>query len=97
MGLSLEQYWEYTPKKLEKFANVYRQKQENRVKEWDMMNHLLGRYIMYAVNQPKSYPDRPYLEQVEAKKEMTDSEMDRMMMHNTILMGGIIKSKQIQQ
>jgi len=94
----LEQYWEYTPKKLEKFASVYRQREEQKAREWDMMNFLLGRYVMYAVNSPKDYPQQPYLSKGEQKQEgMTDEEMDRMMLRTAIRHGGIIKSNKLQQ
>lgn len=59
----------------------------------DTLNHLLGHYIAIAFNQPKKYPRLPFLikETVSTADVMSDDEMERMMMKNTILAGGTIK------
>lgn len=58
----------------------------------DLNNYNLGKYIAFAVNDPKKYPKKPFLADKEAKKEvMTDSEMDKIMRANTITLGGKVK------
>jgi len=45
-----------------------------------MNNYNLGKYIAYAVNDPKKYPKKPFLSELNSlgKKEMTDKEMEDM-------------------
>jgi predicted ribosome quality control (RQC) complex YloA/Tae2 family protein len=66
--LTLTEYWLITPYELELRLKVYQDKSEARVMEQDTLNHLLGRYIAYAVNDPKKYPKYPFL-----KKEKNDT------------------------
>jgi len=91
-GLELERYWETTPKEYYQYLEVYKTIEENRAKEMDFNNFNLGKYVAYAVNDPKKYPKKPFLQEVkEESKVMTDEEMDRVMKRNTIALGGIIK------
>ena len=49
--------------------------------ETDMMNHILGRYVAYAVNNPKKYPKEPLLLASEGKPQeiaLTDDQRIRM-------------------
>lgn len=39
-----------------------KQKRVNDYKELDYLNFLLGKYIAFAVNDPKKYPKTPFLE-----------------------------------
>jgi len=59
----------------------------------DTLNHFLGHYIAFAFNQPKRYPRIPFLtkETPQTDNVMSDDEMERMMMKNTIIAGGRIK------
>ncbi len=59
-----------------------------KLKEWDALNHLLGRYISYAFNQPKKYPGKPFLDGEEKLKDMSDEEMERVMKANNKMLGG---------
>ena len=74
----------------EKYVKVYIEKEENRAREMDMNNFNLGKYIAYAVNDPKKYPKKPFLAKEEANKVMSNEEMDRVMRRNTIILGGKI-------
>lgn len=69
-------------------------KEENRIREWDLMNYNLGKYIGIAVNDPKKYPRQPFLKKNEpVKKVMTSEEMEAIMRRNTIILGGKINKK----
>ena len=59
----------------------------------DLNNFNLGKYIAYAVNEPKKYPKKPFLYEEETKKRdepMTVEEMERVMKMNTLKLGGKI-------
>lgn len=59
----------------------------------DLNNFNLGKYIAYAVNEPKKYPKKPFLYEEETKKRdepMTVEEMERVMKMNTLRLGGNI-------
>ena len=52
----------------------------------DSLNHMLGRYIGYAVNDPKKYPKEPFLEEDKSDgtptynlNEMDSGEIDKAM------------------
>lgn len=79
-----------TPKTYKKYLDVYVKKEENRAREMDYNNFNLGKYIAYAVNDPKKYPREPFLTQRE-EVEMTGEDMERMARRNTIKLNGIIK------
>lgn len=92
IGLELNTYWEETPKQFEKHIEVYKKKEEARAREMDMNNYNLGKYIAYAVNDPKKYPKKPFLEEKrDAGKRMSGEEMEEIMKRNTIILGGNIK------
>lgn len=55
-------YWDETPRVFEKRARVYKEMEEQRRKEIDAYCYNLGIYIGYAVNSPKKYPKKPFLE-----------------------------------
>lgn len=87
--MSLQEYWLITPKQLEKYVEVYKQKEVFRAKEIDAHNFNLGKYIAVAVNDPKKYPKKPFLaEAKEEKKVMTPEEMQRNARVSTIILGG---------
>jgi len=82
-----------TPRVFKKYLKVYVRKEEERAKEMDSNNFNLGKYIAYAVNDPKKYPRRPFLDkrtEVEDKM-MSAEEMERMARLNTVKLGGTIK------
>ena len=73
---------------------MYIRKEENRGRELDYNNFNLGKYMMFAFNQPADYPDKPFTKQLEEEKEdgvMTGEEMERVARRNTIILGGKIK------
>ncbi len=74
IGLTYEQHWDITPTVWNKYAKAYQEK----MKEKDLFNHMLGKYISYAVNDPKKYPKKPFLRDAfgqEKKKAMGNDEM----------------------
>lgn len=87
----MKEYWEMQPIKFEKYINAYVEQKEREAEEIDIANYNLGKYIAYAVNDPKKYPKKPFLHKQKAKKEMTDEEMDKVMRETTIKLGGTIK------
>ena len=89
IGLNLNYFWQLTPKQWEKHITIFKQKEEQRLKEKDMFNYVLGKYIGWAVNDPKHYPKEPFTEK-NTLNPMTDEEMERQARHNTIKMGGVI-------
>lgn len=90
--MSLEYYWTLTPKQFEKYAKVYHDKEKERVEEIDYMNFLLGKYIAYACNDPKKYPNKPFLQDNEEEtRDMSLEELERQARLNTIKMGGVVK------
>jgi hypothetical protein len=56
---------------------------------------LLGKYLIYAFNDPRKYPTKPFLSKViddkPANKVMTPEEMERVAKNNTIKLGGKLK------
>lgn len=54
-----------------------------------MLNWILGKYIGFAFNDPKKYPNKPFLDNsTPIKKEMTDKEMEEMGRRNCLMLGG---------
>ena len=90
LGLDLHYFWRLTPKQFVKHIEAYSKKEKNRVIEIDMLNHLLGKYIAIAFNDPKHYPKQSFLSTESTIAEMTDDEMEKMARRNTIKMGGAI-------
>lgn len=90
MGLNLDYFWSLNPKQWVKYVDVFNKKENERLKEKDMFNYMLGKYIAWAVNDPKHYPEKPFTEKNKELIEMTDEEMERQARHNTIKMGGVI-------
>ena len=90
MGLDLHYYWSLNPKQYAKHVEVFNQKEQQRFKEKDLFNYLLGKYVAYAFNDPKKYPDKPFTEKNTDLKPMTDDEMEKQARRNTIKMGGVI-------
>lgn len=91
MGLDLHYFWTLNPKEYAKYVKVYNLKQQERFKERDLLNYMLGKYIGWAVNDPKHYPRKPFTEKDTNLEPMTDEEMERQARRNTIKMGGVIK------
>ena len=90
IGLDLHYFWSLNPKQYAKHVEVFNQKEQQRYKEKDLFNYLLGKYVAYAFNDPKRYPDKPFTEKNTDLKPMTDDEMEKQARRNTIKMGGVI-------
>lgn len=91
IGLDLHYFWSLNPKQWAKYVRVFNEKEVERLKEADVLNHLLGKYIAWAVNDPRHYPRKPFMEKDNELKPMTDEEMERQGRRNTIKMGGVIE------
>lgn len=90
LGLDLHYFWSLTPKQWAKHIKVFEEKETQRLKEVDVMNYILGKYIAFAVNDPKRYPTKPFTEKDTELKPMSDEEMEKQARRNTIKMGGVI-------
>lgn len=91
IGLDLHYFWSLNPKQWTKYVKVFNEKEEQRVKEADTFNYLLGKYVAYGVNDPKHYPKKPFTEKNTNLKTMSDEEMEKQARRNTIIMGGVIE------
>ena len=91
IGVSYAEHWNTNPKIFEKQLKAY----QERLQEADMLNHLLGKYIAYASNNPKKYPKKPFLGysfgEKKEKRVMSDEEMERIAKRNNIILGGKTK------
>lgn len=90
VGLDLHYFWSLNPKQWAKYVKVFNEKENARLKEVDSFNYVLGKYIAWAVNDPKHYPTKPYSEKDTNLKPMTDEEMEKQGRRNTIKLGGVI-------
>ena len=90
IGLDLHYFWSLNPKQWAKHVKVFNEKEQQRLKEKDLFNFMLGKYVAYAFNDPKRYPSVPFLEKNTDLKPMTDDEMEKQARRNTIKMGGVI-------
>ena len=91
IGLDLNYYWNLNPKQYAKHIKIFNEKEEQRLKENDLFNFMLGKYVAYAFNDPKHYPSKPFNDKTTQLEPMTDEEMERQARRNTIKMGGVIK------
>ena len=91
VGLDLHYFWSLNPKQWAKYVKVFNEKEKQRLKEVDTLNYVLGKYIGFAVNDPKHYPSKPFCEKDTELKPMPDDEMEKQARRNTIKMGGVIK------
>jgi hypothetical protein len=74
-----------SPKEFNKYVKAY----EEKLKEQDTLNWLLGKYIAIGVNNPKSYPSKPVLRKEEVTNNvMTDTEIEEKMKTVNKLLGG---------
>lgn len=90
IGLNLNYFWSLNVKQYMKHVRVFNEKEKQRFREKDGLNYMLAQYIMYAFNNPKKFPKKPFSEKDTELKPMTDEEMERRARHNTIRMGGVI-------
>ena len=93
IGLDINYFWSLNPKQFNKYVKVFNKKVNEKAKEKDRFNYMLGQYITYAFNDPKHYPRKPFMENMieEEQKDMTAEEMEKMAKYNTIKKGGQVK------
>ena len=82
IGLTLKQYWNITPKEFYYYVDAYNE----RLVTQDSLNHMFGRYIGFAVNDPKKYPVDPFLKKDKKSddgsynlREMNPEDIDKAM------------------
>lgn len=90
VGLDLHYFWSLNPKQWAKYVKVFNETEVNRLKERDLFNFMLGKYIAYSFHDPKHYPRKPFTDNNTDLKPMTDEEMEKQARRNTIKMGGVI-------
>ena len=90
IGLDLHYFWSLNPKQWAKHVKVFMNKEQQRLKEKDLFNYMLGKYVAFAFNDPKHYPSKPFTDKDTDLKPMTDEEMEKQARRNTIKMGGVI-------
>ena len=90
IGLDLHYFWSLDPKQWGKHVKIFVEREEKRFKEIDTFNFILGKYVAYAINDPKHYPSKPFSEKTTQLEPMTDEEMEKQARRNTIKMGGVI-------
>lgn len=90
IGLDLHYFWSLNPKQYAKHIEIFNKKEQARLREIDMFNFMLGKYIAYAFNDPKHYPSKPFTDKNTDLEPMTDEEMEKQARRNTIKMGGVI-------
>lgn len=59
IGLTIDQWWQLTPREGRLYFSAYRKRLEREFKARDTANFILGKYIGIAVNAPKKYPHEP--------------------------------------
>ena len=91
MGLDLHYYWSLNPKQWAKHIKAFENREQKRLREQDLFNFMLGKYVAYAFNDPKHYPSKPFTDKDTDLKTMTDEEMERQARRNNIKMGGVIE------
>lgn len=92
IGLNLHYFWSLNVNQFMKYVKVFNQKERERIQEIDSLNHVLGKYIGWAINDPKHYPKNPFSNNTtEELKPMTISDMEKQARINTMRMGGVIK------
>lgn len=91
IGLDLDYFWRLTPNTYNKHVNAYNKRKKDELEEKDYLNNILGQYIMFAVNNPKKYPE-PFLKDksrnISTNKIMSDEEMEKVMNENMKRLGG---------
>ena len=90
MGLDLHYFWSLNPKQFNKYVKVHNEQLNEKFKENDLLNYMLGKYVAFAFNDPKQYPKKPFTEEDNKPKLMQANEMEKQARQNTILMGGVI-------
>lgn len=92
IGLDLNYFWSLNVNQYTKHIRVFNKKQQEELQKIDSNNFMLGKYIGFAVNDPKNYPQQPFSAvETTSSKVMTDDEMEKQARRNTIMLGGVIE------
>lgn len=59
IGLKIDEYWNLSPAEFRNCVAGFNSRQKAEIERADTLNHILGRYISFAVNDPKHYPRKP--------------------------------------
>lgn len=79
-----------TPGQFENCVKGYQERIQDHVQLTDSLNHTLGQYIGYSVNNPKKYPKTPLLQKKKEKKWLDEDELIARAKAMTKRLGGII-------
>lgn len=71
----MEDYWKESPKQFVKRIKVFEVEEKRKFEEADTLNFYLGKYVGFAVNDPKKYPRVPFTHE---EKEQTAEDMQAM-------------------
>lgn len=89
--LDLHYFWSLTPKQFDKHVIGFNKKLERKYKMMDEFAHLIGSYVGISFNNPKEYPEYPLSsKRTQSIKVMTDEEMEKTALRNTLALGGEI-------
>lgn len=90
IGLTLPYFWSLDVKQYTKHVKAFNKRHKQNIKDLDGLNYILGKYIAFAFNDPRHYPNKPFSEHNTELELMTDEQMEKMARRNTIKMGGVI-------
>ena len=91
MGLTLDYFWSLTPKTYQKHVNAFNKRKKDDIANIDYLNNILGKYISFAINNPKKYP-KPFLSNKKSSNVvMSEKDMEQRAINNTLMLGGVIK------
>jgi hypothetical protein len=63
------EFWQMSPRQIRACSDGYSERQKRQVELADVLNHVLGKYISVAFNNPKKYPKEPILAKENAQPE----------------------------
>lgn len=80
-GVDSSRYWNMTPREISAAITAYNNREAKlyslKTETYDTLLWIAGKYNSYAVNNPKKYPDKPYLsDNKQVNKPMDDASME---------------------
>lgn len=80
-GVDSSRYWSMTPREISAAITAYNKRESQsyqlKTETIDTLLWIAGKYNSYAVNNPKKYPQKPYLADTSAPKAMDDVSMEQ--------------------
>jgi hypothetical protein len=68
MGVTPNEFWQMSPRQIRVLADGFAEREKRQTELTDLLNHMLGKYIRYAFNDPKHYPKKPFLDSTKEVK-----------------------------